>query len=241
MKSVLDEINALDAVMGSFIFDEQGTIVSSQMPSIYTSQLETITQMLLRSFAPQQAEEPEWNLNKLYTRFDEGLLFLRFASGKFLFVLTEPSVKVPFLNIALNVATKRLKDTKKSTPPPPTFENSYSPEDFAASAASGQWPHTSSGHTWSLSQMAAPFGGTPPGAIGEKNVKRLTKAFAQKVGPVARVFMKKALQQLGAFPQTLTIAQTESLLSLLEPHLDTPQEREDFLRQARSILQQAGM
>ncbi len=109
MNSVLLELNKIDTVMGSFIFSNQAEVIASEVPDFFIHQLPQAVELILRSFAPQQAEQDDWDLKFLYVKFEEGLLFCRKINDLYLSVVASPETKIPFLNVALNVATQRLK------------------------------------------------------------------------------------------------------------------------------------
>ena len=109
MKSILSELNKIETIMGSFIFTIEGEIIITEVPDFYLPQLPQAIELILRSFAPQQAEHENWELKYLYITFEEGILLCRYINEFFICTIAQVETKIPFLNVALNVATQRLK------------------------------------------------------------------------------------------------------------------------------------
>ena len=206
MKTILQEINAIENVIGSFVFNEYGQAIGAILPDIYQSQLPQIIESLLRSIAPHQAEQADWSLAELYISFSEGHLLIRNVEGCFMAALCHSSIKLPFLNVAFNVAAMKLKRMGQQGPRRTTanfsISNPMGSSGLMAGAAakgysSGNLRSFSSGN-WD-SSSSAQVGSVPLDAIGKDNIKKNHSLFGSIYGPSCKSDCEKESQTSWCF------------------------------------------
>jgi hypothetical protein len=116
MQNVLTALKDIPGVVGSFVLNEKGTLVSREMPAIYPDEM--YPEMGRRLVGVYEAIALQVaSLGDLVLKF-EGYWFLcRRTTQCFLGILTTESVNFPALKMATNVALKQL-DEKVATLPP---------------------------------------------------------------------------------------------------------------------------
>jgi predicted regulator of Ras-like GTPase activity (Roadblock/LC7/MglB family) len=116
MQNVLTALKDIPGVVGSFVLNDKGTLVSREMPAIYPDEI--YPEMGRRLVGVYEAIALQVaSLGDLVLKF-EGYWFLcRRTAQCFLGILTTESVNFPALKMATNVALKQI-DEKVATMPP---------------------------------------------------------------------------------------------------------------------------
>jgi hypothetical protein len=116
MQHVLTALKDIPGVVGSFVLNDKGTLVSREMPAIYPDSI--YPEMGRRLVGVYEAIAHQTaTLGDLVLKF-EGYWFLcRRTAQCFLGILTTETVNFPALKMATNVALKQLDERVAALPP----------------------------------------------------------------------------------------------------------------------------
>jgi predicted regulator of Ras-like GTPase activity (Roadblock/LC7/MglB family) len=116
MQHVLTALKDIPGVVGSFVLNEKGILVSREMPAIYPDEI--YPEMGRRLVGVYEAIALQVaSLGDLVLKF-EGYWFLcRRTAQCFLGILTTETVNFPALKMATNVALKQIDEQVASLPP----------------------------------------------------------------------------------------------------------------------------
>lgn len=116
MQHVLTALKDIPGVVGSFVLNDRGTLVSREMPAIYPDEI--FPEMGRRLVGVYEAIASQAAaLGDLVLKF-EGYWFLcRRTAQCFLGILMTETVNFPALKMATNVALKQLDEKVASMPP----------------------------------------------------------------------------------------------------------------------------
>ncbi|MDR3402919.1 MAG: hypothetical protein P4L99_10520 [Chthoniobacter sp.] len=116
MQHVLTALKDIPGVVGSFVLNDKGTLVSREMPAIYPDEI--YPEMGRRLVGVYEAIALQVaSLGDLVLKF-EGYWFLcRRSAQCFLGILTTEAVNYPALKMATNVALKQIDEQVASLPP----------------------------------------------------------------------------------------------------------------------------
>lgn len=116
MQHVLTALKDIPGVVGSFVLNEKGTLVSREMPAIYPDEI--YPEMGRRLVGVYEAIALQVaSLGDLVLKFEDHWFLCRRSAQCFLGILTTESVNYPALKMATNVALKQI-DEKVATMPP---------------------------------------------------------------------------------------------------------------------------
>ncbi len=109
METVLNDINALNGVIGCFVCDEEGRPLASALPDLYDQDLlaragRTAAQTIAGLWMARQRRVGDLDL-----RFSDGRLIVKGLEGACLCILCTPRLNLPLLNLTANVAVKKLQ------------------------------------------------------------------------------------------------------------------------------------
>jgi len=116
MQNVLTALKDIPGVVGSFVLNDKGALVSREMPAIYPDEI--YPEMGRRLVGVYEAIALQVaSLGDLVLKF-EGYWFLcRRSAQCFLGILTTETVNYPALKMATNVALKQIDEQVASLPP----------------------------------------------------------------------------------------------------------------------------
>lgn len=217
MEASLTSLFELEGVRGAFVFDQKGQVIRAKTHPIYDQDLlRKASQSLEKSIESLQTHHGDWD--SILVHYAEGKLILRNLGPMALAVIADASINLAFVNVAVNVAVKKLVqiiETKGA-------------DIAAAPADSGM---ASSGLSSGLTSSGLGTSGFSVSMDQETTnyVARCTKALAKGVGPMAKVFVKEAVRTLGKSGK-FTRDQIPQLVKLLEERIDGADEREKFRR-----------
>lgn len=126
MQSILEQISALDGVIGTSLFNEQGQILAHACPPLLdTNQLCKAASTVIDCFHGLQIAQTAISLDM---RFAEGRMLVRTLPGAFLCTLCAKNANFSMVNITLNLALKKLesmvpKDGGAPAPGPKTTQS----------------------------------------------------------------------------------------------------------------------
>lgn len=107
MQSILQQITAIDGVIGCSLFNEQGKLLASTCPPILDNkQLEAAAGTILDSMHALQSARTMLGMD---LRFTEGRLLVRPVGGVFLNVLCAKNVNMSMVTITLHLALRKLE------------------------------------------------------------------------------------------------------------------------------------
>jgi predicted regulator of Ras-like GTPase activity (Roadblock/LC7/MglB family) len=221
MEASLTSLFELDGVRGTFIFDQKGQIVRAKTHPIYDQELlRKASQSLEKSIESLQTHHGDWE--SVLVHFSEGKLLLRNLGPMALAVIADSSINLAFVNVAVNVAVKKLtqiietKGADIAAASAPTVEPGLTGSGLSGSGL------TSSG--LGASGLAVTMDQETTAYLG-----RCTKALAKAVGPMAKVFVKESVRSLGRSGK-FTRDQIPQLVKLLEEKIEAADEKEKFRR-----------
>ncbi|QOX77574.1 hypothetical protein FY034_00995 [Trichlorobacter lovleyi] len=107
MQTILQQITAIDGVIGTSLYNEQGKILAAACPLILDEKhLSTAAGTVLDCLHALQIPQ---NLVAMDLRFSEGRLMVRPLSGAYISVLCSKNVNMSMVNITLNLALRKLE------------------------------------------------------------------------------------------------------------------------------------
>jgi len=164
MEVVLQQVNKIQGVVGSFVCDEDGKLLGQALPPMYdTELLQEVAGIVSDSVLG--VNNVTGTVGSLDLRFSEGRIIVRPAQNCYLLLLCEQKINVQLLNMSLSVAQKKLEkaiqcakespaaavavnNTATATPPVPMRELRRDAKgvvlivESVASAPKIQWDHT---------------------------------------------------------------------------------------------------
>lgn len=107
MQTILQQITAIDGVIGTSLYNEQGKILAAACPLILDEkQLGTAAGTVLDCLHALQIPQ---TLVAMDLRFAEGRLMVRPLTGAYISVLCSKNVNMSMVNITLNLALRKLE------------------------------------------------------------------------------------------------------------------------------------
>ncbi len=107
MQTLLQQITAIDGVIGCSLYDEQGKILAAACPLVLDeAQLGTAAGMMVDCLHALQVSQ---TLAGMELRFAEGRMLIRPLKGAFINVLCSKTVNLSMVNITLNLALRKLE------------------------------------------------------------------------------------------------------------------------------------
>ena len=129
MEKILEDINAVVGVTGSFVCNEEGRIVAKLMPNVFdNSTLSPVGRTMAQTIAGLKIAR-ECTIGDLDLLYEQGRLIVKNVGEGCLCILCVQRINIPLLNLTANVAVKKLHDKLKEAPPPePPVEAKAEPE-----------------------------------------------------------------------------------------------------------------
>jgi predicted regulator of Ras-like GTPase activity (Roadblock/LC7/MglB family) len=117
METILRDINAVVGVTGSFVCDDEGRVVAKLMPNVFNDNLlspvgRTIAQTIAGLKIAQRCKIGDIDLV-----YDQGRIIVKSLEEGCLCILCVKRVNTPLLNLAVNVAAKKLEEKFKEPEP----------------------------------------------------------------------------------------------------------------------------
>ncbi len=142
MQNVLTALKDIPGVIGSFVLNDKGALVSREMPAIYPDDI--YPEMGRRLIGVYEAIALQMaSLGDLLLKFEGSWFLCRRTTQCYLGILTTEAVNYPALKMATNVALKQLDEKVPSMPPllveksvaaPVPVEEAIAPEPAPAPA-----------------------------------------------------------------------------------------------------------
>jgi predicted regulator of Ras-like GTPase activity (Roadblock/LC7/MglB family) len=131
--AVLQQLGQIPGVVGTVIYDREGTVEASRFPALF----DRATLDHVAAALAQDAYLEEWLQGPaacLDLRFGEGRVVLRGLPGAWLLVLCTAQVNAQLLNLSLTQGLRRLQRSgvRASAPPPPEPPSPVAPPSPAA-------------------------------------------------------------------------------------------------------------
>jgi predicted regulator of Ras-like GTPase activity (Roadblock/LC7/MglB family) len=133
MQTLLQQITAIDGVIGCSLYDEQGKIIAAACPLVLDeAQLGTAAGMMVDCLHALQVSQ---TLAGMELRFAEGRMLIRPLKGAFINVLCSKTVNLSMVNITLNLALRKLEQMLPQHGAAPAAVPSAAAAPVAASAS----------------------------------------------------------------------------------------------------------
>jgi predicted regulator of Ras-like GTPase activity (Roadblock/LC7/MglB family) len=117
MESILQDINAVIGVTGSFVCDKEGTLVARALPSVFDeAMLLPAVRTLLQSIEGLETTRRR-KVNEFDLVFQEGRLVVKNLREGCLCILCVRNINVPLLNLTANVGARKLSKMLKEKQP----------------------------------------------------------------------------------------------------------------------------
>ena len=119
MQGILEDLNTVPGVNGSFVCDDDGRLVERNLPGLFDDDMLNrvggITMKVLTGL------ETAGEVGDLDFTFNDGRLIVKsFGTGS-LCILCEPGISASFLTLSAGVAVKKLKQEIVAAEPPPAW------------------------------------------------------------------------------------------------------------------------
>jgi predicted regulator of Ras-like GTPase activity (Roadblock/LC7/MglB family) len=222
MESILESLLELEGVRGSFIIGAKGQITHRKTHPIYDqSMLQKASTSVERCLDSLEVQHGEWD--SVVVHFSEGKLLLRNLGSLTLAIICDGGTNLAFANVAINVATKKLKQAIASGQ-----LDANAPPQRSGAEQVGSLPSMDS---LSLSGSGLGASGSKPAVALDQGstefLPRCTKALSKAVGPMAKIFVKEAVRNL-AKGGRFTADHIPQLVKMLEEKIESPQARVEF-------------
>jgi predicted regulator of Ras-like GTPase activity (Roadblock/LC7/MglB family) len=117
VERILQDINAVVGVTGSFLCDRDGTLVARALPSVFDeTMLLPATRTILQTVDGLETTRRR-KVNELDLVYGEGRIVVKNLRLGLLYILCVRNVNVPLLNLTANVAARKLSGMLKETIP----------------------------------------------------------------------------------------------------------------------------
>lgn len=224
MKKALDDLCTMEGINGVFVCTIEGELVAFSAPHVYDAETFAIASTTAAQ-AAESISVQHANWDTLIANFRDGKLIFIQMEKYLLCVITDLNTNVPFLNVAIKVAKNKIKRKLEGieagmSSVAALSESKFSSQFGSAPATFPQGMHSSTMHSvpqsprstigepmvdvgsgFSWSGMSTGSGGQSSvvSVIDEAASKMLTRvsdALAEIVGPMAKVFVKEAVQKI---------------------------------------------
>ncbi len=244
MKNTIDALNSVEGINGVFLCSDEGTLIEFSASAVYDE--ETLSQASsVVARATESISVQHDNCDTMIAHFKEGQLIMLKIDNHILCVITNAGANMPFLNVAIKVAKKKLmrrfdgntssmgvsSSISGSSKSSLGMHSSFVPHNpkQASSMANSGFPSDSE-LLWS--GMGASGMNSSAVSVADKNssqmLTKLSQALAEIVGPMAKVFVKEAVYKICAM-EPFSMQHLKMLLKELEEqHITEPDEIKKF-------------
>ncbi len=196
-------------VLGAAVFSQAGQVVEHKLNPPFDAVLIDEVLKTLRGLFER------WTLGETpvkasTVRLEDGGITFRQLGSFGVVVLTGAKVNPSMLNVALKALDLKLK---------------------RATAAQ----HISQSQSFGALSIDLNASGAA-NAVPPKVVKEVIAAFAQSVGPIARMVFKKELKRLGTTSSAIPLTMYSELVSRLAKRIENTQDRKTFLKNVKDLL-----
>ncbi len=116
MEKVLEDINAVVGVTGSFVCDSEGRPLAQVLPSVFDQATLTAVGRTARQTIAGLETTRKSKVTDLDLVYDQGRLVIKNFPQGCLIILCVRNINVPLLNLTANVATRKLSERLKALP-----------------------------------------------------------------------------------------------------------------------------
>lgn len=134
MEVVLQQINKIQGVVGSFVCDDDGKLLGQALPPMYDSDLLQEAASIV-SDSILGVNDATGGVSSLDLRYSEGRIIVRPAQNCYLLLLCEQKINVQLLNMSLSVAQKKLEKTIQAAKERPAIASVAKPTAYAPPAS----------------------------------------------------------------------------------------------------------
>lgn len=118
MKSILQQINNVDGVIGNAVFSLKGEVLAHAFPALFDA--ETLKKAAALTLECSHGLQISQTFDLLDLRYSDGRILVKAFPGAMLFLLCAHSINLQVLSITLNLAIKKLQaQLSAETPAPP--------------------------------------------------------------------------------------------------------------------------
>ena len=223
MEGILQSLHEVEGVQATLVLDSEGLLLAHRAHAVFDQALlQEVGRTVSSAIDSLQLVHEDWE--QISAGFADGKLLIRNlnaarqAPGRAaaLAVVADARLNPSFAGVAIRVAASRLKNAAVATPAPV-----HTPTPLPVVAAA---PRISS-----VQSVVAPV--RPASSAGDPRavafLAACANALAGSVGPMARVFVKEAVQGLCG-PAPFGREHVLPLIAQLERHIDDPGERAQF-------------
>jgi len=107
MERILQEINELPGIKGSFVCDGKGTVISSAMPAVYDKQVKNIGREVVQVISLLQILGEETDI--LDFLFSDGRILVNGLTDFSLIVFCDTNIDISMLRLRTNVALAEIR------------------------------------------------------------------------------------------------------------------------------------
>lgn len=171
MQTLLQQITAIDGVIGCSLYDEQGKILAAACPLVLDeSQLGIAAGAMLDCLHALQVSQI---LSGMELRFSEGRMLIRPLKGAYINVLCSKTVNLSMVNITLNLALRKLEQMLPQPGAAPTAAEAPVATPAAAAGISLRIAHLQEG------DVSSSFDQLGMVAISQVTAKQLSDFFGK--------------------------------------------------------------
>ena len=115
MENILQDINAVIGVTGSFVCDQDGQVLAKLMPSVFDDDmLSTVSRTMSQTVAGLKLAQRR-KVGDIDLLYADGRLVIKSVGEGCLCILCVKRINVPLLNLTANVAAKKLQAKLKKS------------------------------------------------------------------------------------------------------------------------------
>lgn len=116
MDRILQDVNAVVGVTGSFVCDEEGEVLARALPSVFDgATLSTVARIAAQTVAGLEAARRR-KVTDLDLVYGDGRLVVKNLRNGCLCILCVRNINVPLLNLTANLAARKLSERTKRSP-----------------------------------------------------------------------------------------------------------------------------
>lgn len=207
MKEILQDVNAVVGVSGSFVCDEEGKVLATALSSIFDETLlssagRTIAQTIAGLELTRRRKVDDLDLV-----YQEGRLIIKNLRVGYLCILCVPTINVPLLNLTANVVAKKLTERIKGGRPGLRDQ-----------------------------PIARPMPTISEPTINGTFFSELERELTRLMGPIAGLVLKEHIAALGAEQEHFPRNKGQQLVEVLAAEIDDEGKRIRFQNMAREML-----
>jgi len=245
MDAILQTLMDLGGVTAAMVFDSTGRLLGHRGHAIYDRSLcEQVSGALVRAIDAVQLQQEDWET--VTAQFQDGKLLLRKigATGgqtQVLAVVADGSLNPSFATVAIRVAAGKLRKLFEggSASSPGAGSSTSLPAASSSSHLGGSSPASqsqplgdsrpvlaNSGLSWSKTSSIGLSKVQVADAAAGTFLSRCTKALANAVGPIAKVYVEEAVRRVAPeapFAMSAAVALVEDLANQIEDLEDRKQ------------------